>query len=228
MWKRHISAGNSVPYEHRWIQLRRKRTITIEVNTLEENTPHMFHSISDSRIEILHKQMEYFYCLFRKWLNELARSTFESLQRNKILTLSAALLMPQGYKSVMLLSEECFNNGFALQAIMNTDNIENIISFTLIPWTNPSVQTAMLRWLRTFCFATFPRQSRSVWWSKNFYYNNWIHIIFIYSIFSINFTRSRISRFDVSCISPANMNSSRMLYTLLKLKTISSSQTLEK
>jgi len=50
----------------------------------------------------------------------------------------------------------------------------------------------------------------------------------LYSIFSSNLTRSRISLFEVSSISPASMNSSRMLYTLLKLNTMSSSHTLLK
>ena len=46
-----------------------------------------------------------------------------------------------------------------------------------------------------------------------------------YSNFSNTFTRSNISFLLVSSISPAKMYSSKMAYTRLKLKTMSSSHT---
>jgi len=50
----------------------------------------------------------------------------------------------------------------------------------------------------------------------------------LHSSLSSSCTRCRMACFDVSCTSPARKNSSRIMYTLLKLNTRSSSHTLPK
>mgnify|MGYP004224756421 CR=1 FL=1 len=49
-----------------------------------------------------------------------------------------------------------------------------------------------------------------------------------YSALSSSCTRCKIACFEVSCTSPARKNSSKIMYTLLKLNTRSSSHTLPK